>query len=233
MKPIGFEIYSDFRYENLVARIAKASGSVLKDPIEPGLISEISLTPVESRVQTKTDIVLKFKTLNYLANPADIEIKFPDRITLPKIDCEVPGADAQDDEKACVYLQPLNSIRVYFAATKGRLTGGNVVKIDDVFGGRDLPFEKEIVFELQFRSLKNPFSVRPAGEIIISTFRGGFMVDRGSTAKTYTPTPGLVDGRQIFVSDAMTNGVSSTYRLIFVPESIIPATGLIQIEFPP
>lgn len=26
MKPIGFEIYSDFRYENLVARIAKASG---------------------------------------------------------------------------------------------------------------------------------------------------------------------------------------------------------------
>ena len=127
----------------------------------------------------------------------------------------------------------MNDIRVYFAATKARLMGGNVVKIDDVYGGRDLPFEKEIVFELQFRSLKNPFSVRPAGEIIISTFRESFMVDRGSLADTYTPTPGLVDGRQIFVSDAMTNGVSSTYRLIFVPESIIPATGLIQIEFPP
>ena len=127
----------------------------------------------------------------------------------------------------------MNSLRINFSATKATLLGGNVVKIDDVFGGRDLPFKKEILFELKFNSLKNPFSVRPAGPITIATFRGGYKVDEGTSAETYTPTPGLVDGRQIFVSDAMTNAISSTYKLIFVPESIIPANGLIQIDFPP
>ena len=78
-----------------MARIAKdGDGVILRKPIEPGLISEISLVPIETRVQLKTEVVLKFKTQNYLAQPTDIEIKFPERITLPKIDCEVPGADA-------------------------------------------------------------------------------------------------------------------------------------------
>jgi len=58
------------------------------------------------------------------------------------------------------------------------------------------------------------------------------MVDQGTSNGSYTPKSGQITGNPITVSVPMTSGTNASYTLVFVPQSAIPKTGIIQILVP-
>ena len=86
---------------------------------------------------------------------------------------------------------------------------------------------------LRVEGIQNPYSSKEAGDVTIQTFLEDDLVDKGTSDGSYKPTSGSIQGRPIEVTDPVTSGRTSTYKLIFTAASAIPKDGFIEIIVPP
>ena len=119
-----FELYKDFAYESQIAVLGDGIIIPASD-LAPGDIKVINARPAggQDGVQIVTDYNVKFITEHTLYPPATIKIEFPPAIILPPTD-------------TVVVIKPLDpSSKDYIKATTGVVTSGNIIKIENVFGG--------------------------------------------------------------------------------------------------
>ena len=106
------------------------------DDLAPGTIAIEYVRPAEYGVQLVTDITISFTTQHTMYTPGSIAIEFPASIALP-----TTGSPVQ--------IKPQGDTRNHFLTATGTVQTGNIIKIDNVFGGSDPP-EGPLNFVLTF-----------------------------------------------------------------------------------
>ena len=119
-----FELYKDYAYESRIAVLSDGIYVPASD-LAPGAVLVMQARPAggEDGVQIVTDYNVHFITEHTLYPPATIKIEFPPAIILPPTD-------------TVVVIKPLHpDSKDYIKATTGVVTSGNIIKIEEVFGG--------------------------------------------------------------------------------------------------
>jgi hypothetical protein len=108
--------------------------------MEPGLLTDLKITPTVSTVQEKTSYKIEFRTTNNFSDDGKIVLEMPKLIELGGIG-------------ASVSIQPLNrSIRAKF----GKVIKGNKIEILNVFGrSSKKTSSKNIKIEFILKSARN------------------------------------------------------------------------------
>ena len=88
-------------------------------------------------------------------------------------------------------MRPVSDTKDFFLATQGVVTTGNIIHIEDIFGGID-PDEGPLNIEITIEGIKNPNSAMPAGDLIITTLLGEYFVDTGRSDGSFTPVAGVI-----------------------------------------
>ena len=141
----------------------------------------------------------------------------------------VTGGVATSD--STVVVRPGPESKDFVKATYGTVIAGNIIHIENIFGGVDPP-TGPLTIEITIFGIQNPYASYPAGNVIISTLLGGYIVDTGESDGSFTPTSGNIGGRPIIIINPVTSGIDSDYEMIFVPVSSIPKNGFIWIYVP-
>ena len=103
-------------------------------------------------------------------------------------------------------------------ATYGTVIAGNIIFIENIFGGKDPP-TGSLEIEITIHGIQNPYSSFPAGNFVISTLLGVDVVDTGVSSGSFTPTAGNIGGRPIVITNPVASGINSNYEIVFVPVS--------------
>ena len=109
-----------------------------------------------------------------------------------------------------IQYESASSTPIPLIATRGTVLQNNVIKIDKVFGDIDPP-EGVLQLAIVIEGIKNPLSVRQAGDFDVKTYTEGFLPDMvGRSDGSYVSTTGEIRG-QIVVTDSITSGTRSEY----------------------
>ena len=188
-------MYKDYAYTSLIAVLGGEGIIIPGGDLDPGLVKDISVKPKEDGVQIVTDYMIKFETEHTLNPPAGLKIEFPTAIILPPTG-------------TVVKIYPQLPSKDYIVAETGTIVSGNIIKIDNLFGGAQPP-AGPMVIELLIEGIQNPYSSKPAGNISIETFYEEDMVDTGTSDGSFTPTSGIMTGIPIVVTKPYTSGKES------------------------
>ena len=193
---------------------------MLAGDLAPGKITVNSIVPEDDAVQKVNTYTFNFETEHTLYKEVcGIIIEMPPKIILP--------ADG-----TTVTVTPMGDTAAYFVANKGTISEGKFITIDNVFGDSNPP-PGPLTMEIKIEGIKNPRSATPAGIVSISTTFEGDTVDAGKSEMLFTPSTGVITGQPIAVTSPDTNGITSKYDLVIVPQSVIPVGGIIEIKVPP
>ena len=102
-------------------------------------------------------------------------------------------------------MRPVGDTADFFLANTGTVITGNIIHIEDIFGGID-PEKGPLAIEITIEGITNPNSAMPAGDLIITTLLGEYFVDTGRSDGTFTPIAGKIQGNPIIIDIPITSG---------------------------
>ena len=112
--------------------------------LEPGKVTDITVTPALYKVQQITDLTITFTVEHTHYVGSDITFEFPYSIILP-----ITGTP--------ITITPDEATAAFWVATQGIVVTGNTIKVAGVFGTTDPP-TGSLTMTVVFKNIRNPDS---------------------------------------------------------------------------
>lgn len=193
---------------------------IFASTMSPGFLYEMKMYPLITTVQTSTLLYIEFETEHTLYQGAKVVIRLPAGLSVPPIG-------------TVIAVTPLGGST---RATEAIVIGVNTIEILNF-----VQVEENIApykYSFALSDIANQISAKDAGDYSITTYylaRDGryYTVDTQTWFESFTATTGLLTAESDITIDDPTNFAdNAVYSFTFSEDSMVPAGGFIQIDFP-